>query len=84
MSFTPFTGFTPLSSEIECNDKFVGLNNQIKIRTGCGWKGIVKDTIREDYCSDKHSWKRLAGREGIKYLCPNCKEVLIDEILKIS
>lgn len=84
MTFCSFQGFTSPTLEVECNDKFVGLNNEYQLQKGCGWKGLVKDTIRKDYCSDELSWKHLSGKMGIQYLCPHCHEILIDEIGLIS
>lgn len=78
MSIGAPTGFTPLNTPIECDGNFISIN------IGCGWKGTIGETLRNNFSSDTNSWLSLAGRDTIQYLCPQCNGIVYEEILKIS
>lgn len=41
---------------------------------GCGWRGTMESTRREQY--DNGKWSTLAGRKGYHWNCPMCGETI--------
>jgi len=80
MSFSFPTDFISPNEIVKC-DK---LTDDFSTQEPCGWEGKISQTIKKTYCSDAHSWRSLCGRQGVNYLCPNCKRVLKNIIIRLS
>lgn len=42
----------------------------------CGWRGTMLDTRMQEYQSEPENWRKLAGRQGWHYECPECGRVV--------
>lgn len=50
----------------------------------CDWRGMISETNHERFETTIQEWRMKAGREGVKFSCPQCNQTIATYFTRVS